>query len=39
LAKRAELAKQVQEQTNEQVNVELRSVKSQVALLGPQAIC
>ena len=33
---RAELAKQAQEQKNEQVNVELRSVKSQVALLGPQ---
>ena len=32
---RAELAKQAQEQKNEQVNVELRSVKSQVALLGP----
>jgi SPFH domain / Band 7 family len=33
---RAELAKQAQEQKNEQVNVELRSVRSQVALLGPQ---
>jgi uncharacterized membrane protein YqiK len=33
---RAELAKQAQEQKNQQVNVELQSVKQQVALLGSQ---
>ena len=33
---RAELAKQAQEQKNQQVNVELQSVKQQVALLGAQ---
>jgi hypothetical protein len=31
---RAELAKQAQEQKNQQVNVELQSVKQQVAMLG-----
>lgn len=33
---RAELAKQAQEQKNQQVNVELQSVKQQVAMLGAQ---
>jgi hypothetical protein len=33
---RAELAKQAQEQKNQQINVELQSVKQQVALLGAQ---
>jgi hypothetical protein len=33
---RAELAKEAQEQKNQQVNVELQSVKQQVALLGAQ---
>jgi hypothetical protein len=33
---RAELAKQAQEQKNQQVNVELQSVKAQVAMLGAQ---
>jgi SPFH domain / Band 7 family len=33
---RAELARQAQEQKNQQVNVELRSVKAQVGLLGSQ---
>lgn len=33
---RAELARQAQEEKNQQVNVELRSVKSQVSILGPQ---
>ncbi|QNE18812.1 band 7 protein [Kribbella qitaiheensis] len=33
---RAELAKQAQEQKNQQINVELQSVKQQVALLGSQ---
>jgi SPFH domain / Band 7 family len=33
---RAELARQAQEQKNQQVQVELRSVRSQVQLLGPQ---
>lgn len=33
---RAELARQAQEQKNQQVNVELQSVKAQVAMLGAQ---
>ena len=33
---RAELAKQAQEQKNQQVNVELQSVRQQVAMLGSQ---
>ncbi|GAA1591934.1 hypothetical protein GCM10009789_52520 [Kribbella sancticallisti] len=33
---RAELARQAQEQKNQQVNVELQSVKQQVAMLGAQ---
>ncbi|HEY3005911.1 MAG TPA: SPFH domain-containing protein, partial [Kribbellaceae bacterium] len=33
---RAELAKQAQEQKNQQINVELQSVRAQVALLGAQ---
>jgi hypothetical protein len=33
---RAELARQAQEQKNQQVNVELQSVRAQVALLGSQ---
>ncbi len=36
---RAELAKATQEQKNQQVNVELQSVKQKVAMLGRRATC
>jgi hypothetical protein len=36
---RAELAKQAQEQKNQQVNVELQSVRQQVAMLGSRVTC